>query len=74
LSAKSGSFTSVKCYLVNIYHSNVSLIAASGAKWLTFYRNIPLDQSKWEHKPSRTLWVLTKYLDPAVEQPFAGCG
>jgi len=37
--------------------------------WVTFFRNVPTDRSKWFSKPRSTLWVVGQYLDGTVKQP-----
>ena len=37
--------------------------------WLAYFRNIPLDKSKWEPKSRSTMWVMSKYLVPTTKQP-----
>ena len=37
--------------------------------WLAYFRNVPLEKSKWLPKPSSVMWVLSKYLDGQEKQP-----
>ena len=37
--------------------------------WLAYFRNIPLDQTKWLPKRHATMWVMSKYLVPTTKQP-----
>lgn len=37
--------------------------------WLAYFRNIPLDKSKWLPKPRSTMWVMSKYLISTTKQP-----
>ena len=37
--------------------------------WLAYFRNIPVDKSKWEPKSRSTMWVVSKYLSGQEKQP-----
>ena len=37
--------------------------------WLAYFRNIPLDKSKWLPKRHATMWVMSKYLVSTTKQP-----
>ena len=37
--------------------------------WLAYFRNIPLDQTKWLPKRHATMWVMSKYLVSTTKQP-----